>query len=192
MVRCKKCGYENNDGSRVCLNCREELDEVERSISESEKYIQTNQTAITVAEEQAKKVSKTTLLVVLSLIAVFILGVVIYFANLYKPVVDINLLGSWQSAGYGYTDVWTFEKDGTYSMTRSGTGIFADGLDMDDWHYKAEGGRLKTSWSKNIDEYVLATYEYQFGVSEDGRQCLILKQINSGGGGSTQILYKID
>lgn len=191
MIKCKNCGYENNDGSHICLNCREQLSDVTSS-SDAEKYIRINQEAIERTEASVRKANKTTAVVIVSVIVILILGIVIYFANLYKPVIDERLLGSWQSAGYGYTDVWTFEKDGTYSMTRSGTGIFADGLDMDDWHYKAEGGRLKTSWSKNIDEYVSATYEYQFGVSEDGRQCLILKQINSGGGGSTQILYKID
>lgn len=192
MIKCKNCGYENNDGSQICLNCRERLDQSLKQTSNAEKYISANQEAFSEIERTARKTGKTTAIVFVVILIAAILGVVIYFANLYKPVVDTNLLGSWQSVGYGYTDVWTFEKDGTYNMTRTGTGIFSDGLDVDDWHYKAEGGKLKTSWSKNIDDYVSAIYEYQFGVSEDGRQCLILKEIKSGGGGTTEILYKVD
>lgn len=192
MVKCKKCGYENNDGSQVCLNCRENLDEEEKATSDSELYIKTNQAAVAAVNEQVKKVSKATLFVVLSLIVAFVLGIIIYFANLYKPVIDEQLLGSWQSSGYGYSDVWTFEEDGTYSMKRSGTGIFSEGLDIDEWYYRAENGKLKTSWSKNVDNYVSATYEYKFGVSENGTQCLILTKYDNGSGTSTEILYRID
>ena len=186
MIKCKKCGYENNDGSRVCLNCRENLDNVERSISESEIYIQTNQAAIAAADDRVKKVNKTTLIVIISLIAAFILGVVIYFANLYKPVVDENLLGTWQYTGYGYTEVWSFEKDGTYNLSMS-----LGDYDIVDWYYRAEDGKLKTSWSKDVNNYVSATYEYQFGVAENGTQCLILTEHDNGSGTSTKILYKV-
>ena len=88
--------------------------------------------------------------------------------------------------------MWTFEKDGSYRFQRTGTGIFSDGLDEDGLHYKAEEGRLKTSWSKNVDEYLTAIYEYQFGVSEDGKQCLILKRIENGSVSSTEILFKVN
>ena len=190
MLRCKRCGYENNDGSHICLNCRENLDDVERSASESELYIQMNQAAIKEADERVKRINKTTLIVILSLVAAGILGVVVYFANLYKPVVDDNLLGTWQFAGYGYTEIWTFEKDGTYSMTRSGTGIFSEELNID-WYYRAEDGKLRTSWSKDVNNNISVSYEYQFGVSENGTRCLILKQIQ-GGGSNTYILTRVN
>lgn len=192
MIKCKNCGYENNDGSQICLNCREQLNQGLKQTSNAERYISTNQEAFSEIERSGRKIGKTTAIVFVVILIATVLGMVIHFANLYKPVVDTNLLGSWQSVGYGYTDVWTFEKDGTYSIIRSGTGIFSDGLDADDWHYKAEGGILKTSWSKNIDDYVSATYEYQFGLSEDGRQCLILKHINYDGVSTTEILYKVN
>lgn len=191
MIKCKKCGYENNDGSQICLNCRERLDQSLKQDSNAEKYIAANQAAYSEFEKTVRKNGKTAVTVFLVVLVAAVLGVLIYFAILYRPVVDTKLLGSWQYNGYGYIDVWTFEKDGTYSMRRTGTGIFSDGLDVDDWHYKAEDGRLKTSWSKNIDECLTAIYEYQFGVSEDGIQCLILKRIENGGVSSTEILVKV-
>ena len=191
MVKCNSCGFENNDGSQICLNCRQRLDQSVKQASNAEAYIQADQKAISDIEKMVRKNGKTAVTVFVVILVAAVLGVLIYFANLYKPVVDTNLLGSWQYNGYGYTDVWTFEKDGSYRLQRTGTGIFSDGLDEDGLHYKAEDGRLKTSWSKNVDEYLTAIYEYQFGVSEDGKQCLILKRIENGGVSSTEILIKV-
>lgn len=191
MIKCKNCGYENNDGSHICLNCREQLSDVTSS-SDAEKYIRINQEAIERTEASVRKANKTTAVVIVSVIVILILGIVIYFANLYKPVIDERLLGSWQYQGYGFTDVWTFEKDGTYNMTRSGTGIFSEGINAEDWHYRAEDGKLKTSWSKNVEEYTSATYTYQFGTTESGVECLILTQTSVATGTSQQILYRVD
>lgn len=191
MIKCNKCGYENNDGSQICLNCREHLDKAEKTISDSEAYIETNREALSNVDKEAQKVGRTTIVVIVAILAAVILGVVIYFSNLYKPVIDEQLLGSWQYSGYGYTDVWTFEEDGTYDMKRTGTGIFSDSQNIVDWYYRAEDGKIKTSWSKNVNEYVSATYEYQLGVSKDGVQCLILTRYDDGGLKTTEILYKV-
>ncbi|MBR3870549.1 MAG: zinc ribbon domain-containing protein [Clostridia bacterium] len=189
MIECKKCGYENSDGSRICLNCREILEE-EKTVSDSV-CIKTNQTFVAEEDKQEKQQRKNTLIIVVSLIAVFIFAVIVYVASLNKSVVDEQLLGSWQSSGYGYSDIWTFEKDGTYSMKRSGTGIFSEGLDVEGF-YSAENGRLKISWSKNIDDYILATYEYMFGTTGNGTQCLILEKNDIASGTSTEVLLRVD
>lgn len=190
MVKCNKCGYENNDGSRVCLNCREILENAEGPISDPMQYGNTNRDAMAEVDEQRKKGSKNGWIIGL-LLAAFIIGGIVFFVNRQRPVIDEELLGSWQSSGVGYVDVWTFEKDGTFDMRRTGTGIFSDGQNILDWYYRAEDGRLITSWSKNVNEYATATYEYQLGFSENGVQCLILIR-NDGGVKTTELLYRVD
>lgn len=68
-------------------------------------------------------------------------------------------------------------------MKRSG--ILSNGTIVD-WHYRAEDGKLKVSWAKDVDEYATAIYVYKFEVSENGTQCLILT-----GTEGTQILYRV-
>lgn len=140
---------------------------------------------------------KTTIIV--AAIAAFVLGLVIYFFTSHKPVVDERLVGTWQisSSGYiNYTETWTFRKDGTFDRITNGSGLLADGINMDNWYYRAEDGKLKTSPSKNFDGAYswasVSTYEYQFGISETGTQCLILALLHSDGHNDTTLLYKIN
>lgn len=174
MIKCKNCGYENNNGSQICLHCREKLTGVASS-SNAETYIRIQQEAISQQEATAKKVGNRTLIVMVSVLALFVIGVAIYLANLYKPVVDKRLLGSWSTPGttIGYAETLTFQKNGTLKMTNTVSGT-------SDWYYHAKDGTLKISILKNIDKNVSSSYTYQFGTTEDGRECLLLTDTSAG------------
>ncbi len=57
MIVCDKCGYANNDGSKICLNCKGNIDSVSRQEkTESELYIRQREDVRKFEENRRKKV----------------------------------------------------------------------------------------------------------------------------------------
>lgn len=83
---------------------------------------------------------------------------------------DDKLVGTWQSSTGA--KVWIFEKDGTYSARQAVWGS-SEIMSMEGY-YRAENGMLKLSFSKKVENYIVARYEYQFGFTESGKECLFL------------------
>lgn len=75
MIKCNNCGYENNDGSQVCLNCRATLTRANRFPSTSEYYIRTSQKAAAAAERHVRNDIKKILIVFVIIALVFVIGV---------------------------------------------------------------------------------------------------------------------
>ena len=182
MIKCNNCGYENNDGSTVCLNCRKVLETTGDSFSPKVQHTSTAKDLYT------SNTSKKPIAILITVL-IIIVGAVIYFSNP-SNAVDDKLLGTWQTRNYtsvGCIDVWTFKRNGTYTMSRTFSNPTIDKLNGDGY-YSAEKGVLKTSFSKNVKDYTTATYTYSYGVSDDGCECIILKHSNSPG---KDILYKV-
>ena len=117
-----------------------------------------------------------TIIVTICILAV--ITYMVYFADSHMPLIDPRLLGTWQSRDNGYyVDSWTFNKDGSYITTRItlGDSFTAEG------YYLAEGGKLKLSFSKNIETYLIDTYDYQIGESNFDLECLVLTKYESSG-----------
>ena len=66
-----------------------------------------------------------------------------------------------------------------------------NGSDSGRLYYEANNGTLRVSTMKNVKEFVLAVFQYEFGISEEGKECLRLTHMENGGGRSTRILYKV-
>lgn len=189
MIRCDKCGFENNDGSQFCLNCHEQLTADNRPLSNSERYIYINQEAIASVQEKTQKTRKTALTICVVFVLVLVVAFVIYLTNLYTPVIDERIVGSWEQPGFGNSilAVWTFKSDDSCVLNFPTSGMGNSGSVA---YYRAENNVLKMSSSRNMNNSHMV-YKYFFGVTESGSECLILEQTTAGTGTTKNILYKV-
>ena len=171
MIQCKKCGYQNNDGSTKCINCKSELGYIYKSNSVTEYLDERNMVAES-DEENVKIIYRRIIIIgAVLFLSIFIIGLIVWAIGNVKPI-DERLVGSWGAIKIGntYSQVWTFESTGDLQLEGM--------MESEPWEYTAEEGKLTVIVNEGLD--IKYYYEYQLGVTDDGRECLIMKKLADG------------
>lgn len=101
MIKCKTCGYCNNDGSKICLNCRAVLNETakdegnDNTSKDSENQISPPESSETYGNEHKNKHPVSPLRGLIPIIIFAALFGLAKFGEWWYSV-DFRLVGSWQ------------------------------------------------------------------------------------------------